>query len=99
MTTFFCQSSPYFQQHPKSRERNRKPACYVRSRKGFSHMASPAQISANLANSKFSTGPKTPETKSISAANSRGPIARFLLSSEDTEEHRVFIEEITNAYN
>src|SRR5689334_2141757 len=49
-------------------------------------MASPAQISANLANSKFSTGPKTPETKAISAANSQGPIAKFLLGKENPEE-------------
>jgi len=49
-------------------------------------MATPSQLTANIANSKFSTGPKTPETKAISAANSQGPIAKFLLGKENVEE-------------
>src|SRR5205814_8814714 len=62
-------------------------------------MAYTSQIPAKRLNAQFSTVPKTPETKSISAANSRGPIARFLLGSEDTEEYRTFVDDITGSYN
>ena len=61
-------------------------------------MASQAKILANQSNAQFSTGPKTPATKSISAQNSRGPIANFLLSTENPDEYRTFTEEISATY-
>ena len=62
-------------------------------------MISDKQLAANQQNAQLSTGPKTPETKAISAQNSRGPIANFLLSSENAEEFRTFTDEITASYN
>src|SRR2546423_1604095 len=54
-------------------------------------MSTQKQIDANRRNATLSTGPKTPETKTISAMNSQGPIAKFLvLSSEDNERFEKF---------
>src|SRR5437868_8656853 len=61
-------------------------------------MISEKQLAANQQNAQLSTGPKTPETKAISAQNSRGPIANFLLGSENPEEFRTFTDEITASY-
>src|ERR1051325_4088470 len=62
-------------------------------------MISEKQLAANRQNAQFSTGPKTPETKAISAQNSRGPIANSLLSSENPEEFRTFSDEISATYD
>ena len=61
-------------------------------------MATAAQLEANAANSQFSTGPRTPEGKAISAANSTklGLYASqaVLLTEQDHKE----FETLTSAY-
>ncbi len=47
---------------------------------------SQAQLEANRRNAALSTGPVTVSGKQTSSRNSQGPIARFLLSTENAEE-------------
>src|SRR6266540_5732807 len=62
-------------------------------------MSTQKQIDANRRNAALSTGPRTEAGLAKSAANSQGPIARFLvLSSEDNERFDKFEHCYTGQY-
>ena len=66
-------------------------------------MSTPAQIAANRANSKLSTGPRTPAGKAVSSQNNfkLGLACRpfAVLPGEDQEEFDRYTAALTNEYN
>jgi hypothetical protein len=55
--------------HSRTHEPPQGRVCCARLHKEFLNISSPAQVAANQANSKLSTGPVTPEGKAASSQN------------------------------
>jgi hypothetical protein len=65
-------------------------------------MTSAAKLAANQANSQLSTGPKTPEGKATSSANSTKhgfQSASVLLPGEDPADYQALLDELTQHFS